>query len=493
MNILVAGATGFVGSHLVPALLVRGHRVRCLSRDPGRAAERLPSSAEVVRGDVHDLASLQAAMEGTDVAYYLVHSMEGGEFGFEERDRSAARNFAAAAEAAGLQRIIFLGGLGDEASQLSAHLRSRHEVGAILRTGTVPATELRAGLIIGAGSASYTMLRQLVERLPVMITPRWVDTRTQPIAIDDIVRYLVAALDDPAGEERIYEVGGPDVMTYRSMMQRYARVRRLRRWMIPVPVLSPRLSSYWVDVITDVDAALARPLIEGLRSEMLVRDDAAARTLGPATIDYEAAIERAGQEERGPREAPLLWLRRLPGHLADFVRRRVLPSVFVETQVRRSTASREALWASAVAIGGREGYPVLDPLWRLRGAVDRLLGGPGLGRSGVPAGEMRAGDRVDFWEVLEHDVNERLRMRALMKVPGRAELEFHVELEPPDTVLVQTARFMPRGLLGRLYWWFLYPVHCIIFHGMASRIVARAEVAGGSPPHGPRRPSRSAS
>jgi uncharacterized protein YbjT (DUF2867 family) len=229
VNILVAGATGFVGSHLVPALLAGGHRVRCLSRDPKRAVGRLPSSADVVRGDVHDLPSLQVAMYGTDVAYYLVHSMEGGEFGFEERDRSAARNFAAAAESAGLQRLVFLGGLGDEASQLSAHLRSRHEVGAILRAGVVPVTELRAGLIIGAGSASYTMLRQLVERLPVMITPRWVDTRTQPIAIDDIVRYLVAVLDDPPGEERIYEVGGPDVMTYRSMMQRYARVRRLRR------------------------------------------------------------------------------------------------------------------------------------------------------------------------------------------------------------------------------------------------------------------------
>jgi uncharacterized protein YbjT (DUF2867 family) len=493
MNVLVAGATGFVGSHLVPVLVARGHRVRCLTRDPGRAAGALPSSAEVVRGDVHDPASLRVAMRGIDVAYYLVHSMEGSEFEFEERDRAAARNFASAVASTGVRRIIFLGGLGDEASQLSSHLRSRHEVGGILRGGLVPVTEFRAGLIIGAGSASYTMLRQLVERLPVMITPRWVDTRTQPIAIDDIIRYLVAALDDATDEGHIYEVGGPDIMTYRSMMQRYARARGMRRWMIPVPVLTPRLSSYWVDVITDVDAALARPLIEGLRSEMLVRDDRAALTFGRARIDYEAAIECARQEERGPSEAPLIWLRRLPGHLADFVRRRVLPPVFVETQVRRSSASRDALWASAVAIGGREGYPVLDPLWRLRGAVDRLLGGPGLGRSGVPVSELRAGARVDFWEVLEHDFNERLRMRALMKVPGRAELEFHVELEPPGTVLVQTARFMPQGLFGRLYWWLLYPAHAIIFHGMASRIVSRAEAAGGSPPHASRRPSGSAS
>lgn len=479
MNILVAGATGFVGSHLVRALLARGHRVRCLSRDPERAARILPSSAEVVPGDVHDLPSLQAAMGGTDVAYYLVHSMEGSEFEFEKRDRSAARNFAAAAASQKLQRVIFLGGLGDEASGLSAHLRSRQEVGAILRAGAVPVTELRAGLIIGAGSASYTMLRQLVERLPIMITPRWVDTRTQPIAIDDVIHYLVAVLDDPVAN-RIYEVGGPDVMTYRTMMQRYARARGMRRWMIPVPVLSPRLSSYWVDVVTDVDAALARPLIEGLRTEMLVRDDAATRAFGRPKIGYEDALARARGEEKDRREPPMLWLRRLPGHLADFVGRRLFPPVFVDTQVRRSSASPDALWASAVAIGGREGYPMLDFLWRLRGAVDRLIGGPGLGRSGAPASELRPGDRVDFWQVLEHEPSERLRMRALMKVPGAAELEFRVKDEPRRAVLVQTARFMPRGLFGRLYWWTLYPLHALIFHGMASRIVARAEATCGA-------------
>jgi hypothetical protein len=208
---------------------------------------------------------------------------------------------------------------------------------------------------------------------------------------------------------------------------------------------------------------------------MLVRDPAGIRALGAPQIAYEEALARAGREEASRPEAPLLWLRRLPGHLVDFVRRRLLPSVFVETKVRRSTASQEALWASAVALGGREGYPVLDPLWRIRGAVDRLLGGPGLGRSGVPAGELQAGDRLDFWEVLEHNLNERLRLRALMKVPGIAELEFHVEREPAHTVLVQTARFRPDGIPGRLYWWLLYPVHSVIFHGMASRIVNRAE------------------
>ena len=478
MNVLVAGATGFVGSNLVPSLLARGHRVRCLSRDPKRAAGILPPSVELVRGDVQDSSSLETAMRGMEVAYYLVHSMEGSEFEFEERDRVAARNFAAAASSANLQRLVFLGGLGDEESQLSAHLRSRHEVGAILRAGAVPTTELRAGLIIGAGSASFTMLRQLVERLPVMITPRWVDTRTQPIAIDDIVRYLVAALDETSSAEHIYEVGGPDVMTYRSMMQRYARARGVQRWMIPVPLLTPRLSSYWVDVITDVDAALARPLIEGLRSEMLVRDNAAARDFGPPEVDYEEALERARREESARTEAPLLWLRRLPGHLTDFVHRRVLPPAFVETQVRTPSVPPEALWASAVTIGGREGYPMLNVLWRLRGAIDRLIGGPGLGSDGMPTRELRSGDRIDFWQVLEHEPGERLRLRALMKLPGAAELELRVDGVSGRSVLVQTARFMPKGILGRLYWWALYPLHVLIFHGMASRIVARAEAMG---------------
>jgi hypothetical protein len=245
--------------------------------------------------------------------------------------------------------------------------------------------------------------------------------------------------------------------------------------MFPVPILSPRLSSYWVDVITDVDAALARPLIEGLRSEMVVRDDSAARAFGPPAVGYEESLARASREEASRREPPLLWLRRLPRHLARFARRRVLPPVFVDNQLRGSTASRQALWASAIAIGGREGYPALDPLWRLRGAIDRLLGGPGLGRSDCALSELNAGDRIDCWEVLEHTTYDRLRLRALMKMPGEAELEFHVEQQQAQTMLLQTARFKPAGLPGRLYWWILYPAHVIIFHAMASRIVSRAE------------------
>lgn len=475
MNILVAGATGFVGSHLVPTLLADQHYVRCLSRDPERARTRLPDTAIIVRGDVHDEGSLAAALQGIDVAYYLVHSMEGNEFDFEERDRDAARQFARQAARAGIRRIVFLGGLGDEASQISAHLRSRQEVGELLRVGTTPVTEFRAGLIIGVGSSSYVMLQQLVERLPIMITPRWVSTRTQPIAIGDVVRYLVAALNDESNDDCVYEIGGPEVMTYRSMMMRYARARGLTRIMLPVPVLTPRLSSYWVDVITDVPAVLARPLIEGLRSEVIVRNDAGTRVFGPPQENFEQALLMAeGKRSRG-RERPLIWLKRLPRHLGGFARRRLLPAVLFDEQVRRSSADPAALWSSVVAIGGRRGYPVLDLLWQARGWLDRLIGGPGLNRSGPTAGDVRVGDRLDFWEVVELDAGHRLRMRALMKVPGSAELEIAVHQEQDGSVLVQTARFIPGALAGRLYWWGLYPVHALIFSGMASRIVRRAE------------------
>ncbi len=475
MNVLVAGATGFVGSHLVPELLARGHRVRCLTRDPGRSRGRLPEQAEVVRGDVHDPASLADAFAGVDAAYYLVHSMEGSEFDFEERDRDGARRFAHAAESARVKRVVFLGGLGDESSQLSAHLRSRQEVGNVLRSGATPVTEMRAGLIIGPGSASYIMLQQLVERLPVMITPRWVETRTQPIAISDVIRYLAAALDDLSDADALYEIGGPEVMTYRSMMMRYARARGLSRVMFPVPVLTPRLSSYWVDVITDVSAALARPLIEGLRSEMIVRNDAATRAFGPPEVGFEQAIGVAERARSGGRELPLAWLRRLPRHLLGFANRRLLPAVLSDEQVRRSSVDPAALWRSAIAVGGRQGYPMLDPLWQLRGLFDRLVGGPGMNRSGPPAGEVQVGDRLDFWNVIELDAGHRLRMHALMKVPGEAELELAVHSEDGKSVLVQTARFSPSGIAGRLYWFALYPMHLIIFSGMASRIVKRAE------------------
>jgi uncharacterized protein YbjT (DUF2867 family) len=470
MRILVTGATGFIGSRLAVALLAAGHQVVCMSRKPENARNLLPTQAIVVQGDVQDDASLVAAMQSCEATYYLVHSMEGDGFDFEERDRVAARTFAGAAQKAGINRIIYLGGLAEDAGRLSAHLRSRHEVGAILREGSVTVTEMRAALVVGPGGASYEMLRQLVERLPFMITPRWTATRTQPIALADVVDYLVAALGDPAGESAVYEIGGPEIMTYREMMSRFARARGLRRVMFPVPVLTPRLSSYWVDLVTDVPASIARPLIEGLTTEMIVRNDNATKAFGPPKLTFEQALAIPAASE-SKREPPFLWTRRVPGHLLGVARRRFAPSVLTDEQVRLSANSAADVWAQAVGLGGRKGYPILDWAWGMRGQIDRWLGGPGLNRGGPAGDEVKVGDTLDFWKVVELTPQHRLRLRALMKLPGVAELEIAVTPVPTGgCVVVQTARFRPSGIFGRLYWWSLLPMHHIIFRGMAERL-----------------------
>jgi uncharacterized protein YbjT (DUF2867 family) len=476
MRIAVTGVTGFVGHHLAHALLDRGHTVTGITRSATRARSSVPGAVELAEADVRDATAAARALAGCNVAFYLVHSMEGDTFDFEERDRAAARSFARACDEAGVRRIVFLGGLGDSAHVLSAHLRSRQEVGQILRSGGAAVTELRAGLIIGAGSASFTMLRQLVERLPVMVTPRWVSTRTQPIAIDDVVRYLVAAAEEQADNDLVYEIGGPEVMDYSTMMARFASWNGISRLMIPVPVLTPKLSSYWVDLVTDVPAALARPLIEGLRSEMIVRDGAASDRFGPPSVGFEEALRlAAGDGPAARQEAPMLWLRRMPGHLRGVAARRFWPPVLTDEQVRTSSASRDELWGSAVAIGGRRGYPVADRLWQLRGWVDRVLGGYGVNRNGPSGDDVAVGDRLDFWLVVELQPHERLRLRSLMKMPGTAELELSIRPAGAAHAVVQTARFRPANIFGRIYWWALYPAHVIIFGGMIRRLVKRAE------------------
>lgn len=481
MRVLVAGASGYIGRQLVPCLLAAGHEVRALARRPERAAAVLPPAVKIVRGDVLDAETLGPAMAGIDAAYYLVHSMEGGEFSFEEEDRRAAHLFGRAAQAADVGRIVYLGGLGDDRGQLSPHLRSRQEVGRILAASGVPVTEFRAGLIVGAGGASFEMLRELTERLPVMVCPRWVTTPTQPIALADVLAYLVRCLDVEETAGRVIEIGGPNVMTYEAMMRRFARILGRRLWLLRVPVLTPRLSSYWVDIVTSVPAAIARPLIEGLSSPLTVRDPRPAALLSVQVTSFERAVRRALAEERPEaRERPWAWLRRLPAHLFAVVRERLWPAVLTDRQVIRSPAPPDSVYTSFTTIGGPNGWYYLDAAWRLRGLLDRLVGGPGLDRRTPLPEQLAAGDRRDFWHVLEVEPRQRLRLRAMMRVPGAAELEWTVQPLGSGSALYQTARFRPRGVLGRAYWFGLYPLHDLVFRGMA-RAVAQRALTGAAP------------
>ena len=476
MQLLVAGATGYIGRHLIPRLLAAGHDVRALVRDPAHARARLPAGVEIVAGDVLAPETLAPPLAGVELAYYLVHSMEAGDYSFEERDRAAARNFGQAAKAARVSRIIYLSGLGDSRGHLSAHLRSRQEVGAVLASSGVPVTEFRAGIIIGAGSTSFEMLRELTERLPVMICPRWVTSPIQPIAADDVFTYLVACLQKPETSGRVLEIGGPEVMTYQEMMERFARVRGLRRLIIRVPVLTPRLSSYWVDLVTSVPAEVARPLVEGLRSAVVVRDTSARRVLPFDLTPFDTAVRAALADARpGPKEPPLLWTRRIPLRLAGLAQDRLWPSTLTDQRVQPAAASPAVVYGQLARLGGPNGWYFLDALWRVRGALDAWLGGPGLDRRTPLPDLIEIGARRDFWRVLEAEPGRRLRLQALMRVPGQAELEWMITpRERGKSLLYQTARFRPSGLAGRLYWYGLLPAHLSIFRGLVRAIARQA-------------------
>jgi uncharacterized protein YbjT (DUF2867 family) len=472
MHILVVGASGYIGGRLVPLLQARGHDLALMSRDARPLAARYPDS-RVVAADLLDPETLPPALEGIEVAYYLAHSMGAGERGFAERDRQAARNFAQAAQRAGVPRIVYLGGLGDDSTGLSHHLASRHETGAELAAHGVPVTEFRAAVIIGSGSASFEILRHLTERLPIMITPRWVGTRCQPIGIGDVLDYLAGALDHPE-ITGIVEIGGPDILSYGDMMRTYARLRGLRRLMIPVPVLTPRLSSYWVNLVSPVPSAIARPLIEGLRNEVVVRDPGPAVAFGLRPLSYVEALGRAiDRTDRHDIEST--WFDALAApDKASLSSLTSTEGMIVERRGRVVAAPPARVFAEVERVGGDAGWPYANLLWRVRGLMDRLVGGVGMRLGRRDPEHLRVRDALDFWRVEDVRRPSLLRLRAEMKVPGRAWLQYEVTPTEGGSRLVQTAFFEPKGLPGLAYWYLLYPVHGLIFRGTVRVLAERA-------------------
>ena len=477
-TVLVTGATGYIGGRLTPRLLAEGHRVRVLARSAARVRSRSwADQVEIIEGDVLDRETLAQALAGVDCAYYLIHSMGSGS-GFHELDVEAARRFGQAAREAGVRRIVYLGGLGDSQADLSQHLRSRQETGRALREGGVQVTEFRAAVIVGSGSISFEMIRYLVERLPVMVCPRWVYSRVQPIAVNDVLDYLAAALTNAACGEKVIEIGGDGVTTYRGMMLGYARARGLRRWLVPVPVLTPRLSSYWVHWITPISSGVSAPLIEGLRNEVVVTDHL-ARELFPAISprDYAGAIAEVIEDlERGRIETAWSDAHGAPGAPDSFSRVESHEGMIFERRTRQVAAPAREVYRVFTGIGGDRGWFYGNWMWRIRGMVDRLLGGAGLRRGRRHPDELRVGDALDFWRVEALEPGRLVRLRAEMKLPGRAWLQFRVsETDDGNTQLEQTAAFLPKGLGGLLYWYGLYPVHARIFDGLAREIARRAE------------------
>ena len=448
-TILITGASGYIGGRLLQRLEDEGHAVRCLARHPDRV-RTTSARTEVVRGDCLEPDSLGPALSGIEVAYYLVHSMATGP-AFAELDRRAAANFGAAAAHAGVRRIVYLGGLVNDDVGLSEHLQSRSETGAVLRSSGVPVIEFRSSIIVGAGSLSFEIIRGLVERLPVMICPRWVSTPAQPIAVEDVIAYLTAARSLGQDGDAIFEIGGPRVMSYGDMMREYARQRGLRRYLLPVPVLTPRLSGLWLALVTPAEAAIGRALIHGLRNATVVKSPVARTAFAIEPMELDAAFARA-----------------IDASATRHLKR--------DSRTLVAGVSPAAAFAPIRSIGGHAGWYFANPVWQLRGWLDRLFGGVGMSRGRRDSEDCRVGDTIDGWSVEAYEPHRRLRLSADLKLPGRGWLEF--EVHPRDdgraSEIRQTATFDPRGLLGRLYWLATVPIHALLFRGLLRNIGRRA-------------------
>jgi uncharacterized protein YbjT (DUF2867 family) len=473
-QVLVTGATGYIGGRLVPRLLDAGQPVRCLVRDARKLSGREwvdHPSLTIVEGDAGDRDALARAMEGCGPAYYLIHSMIAAGSEYAARDREIAAAFATAAGEAGVARIIYVGGLGERGDGLSAHLASRCEVEDVLRSGAVPVTVLRAAMIIGSGSASFEILRYLVERLPVMVTPRWVSTPSQPIAVRDALHYLMACLDEPRTAGRVLDIGGPEILNYREIIGIMADALGLPpRKILPVPVLTPRLSSLWIHLVTPLSASIARPLAEGLRNPVVCRDDEAHRLMPHDRLTVRRAIELAvGNTRSGTTETSWLDAGPVPGD-PDWAGGR---AAFEDRRAIDVAAPPDVVFRVACGVGGARGWYSSTVLWKLRGLLDRMFGGPGLGRGRRDPDHVRYGDVLDFWRVSDVVPGRSLELRAEMRLPGEA----RPGADAGGSRLEQTARFRPRGLPGLLYWYAVLPLHAIVFRSMLHGLAAEAERA----------------
>jgi uncharacterized protein YbjT (DUF2867 family) len=475
MQILVTGATGTIGGKLVPRLVARGHQVTCITRVPERLERYNWQGVRVVKADVLDLESLRQAMHGIEVAYYLIHSMGGGKKGFIKRDETGAKNFGLAAKETGVQRIIYLGGLGQCEKYISPHLDSRQEVGEILRASGVRITEFRAPIVIGSGSMSFEMIRYINERLPVVFTPIWIDTLCQPIAIENILEYLLASLNEPLSEGSIFEIGGPDVLTYRKIMQEYAIARGLNRAYVTLPFLTTALLAIGADVLTPLPTPYLQILIEGLRSEVIVHDPSAREVFNMKLIPYTLAVKQALQRD-GSGEVERFWAS-TQVELQPGLSHKDTEGMFIEQRRTAINASPETVYRLFERIGGEHGWYYANWLWNLRGWLDELVGGVGMRRGRLDPDKLIEGDTLDGWRVEKVEAGRLIRLWFEMKAPGPAWLQFEAQPRSDgSTLLILTAFYEPHGVAGLFYWYALYPFHLLIFKGISRYILQQAEL-----------------
>jgi len=477
-TILVTGGTGYIGGRLVRLLLDRGHQVRCLVRDPARLASRSwADQVEVVQGDVLDPESLRRAMAGVDSAYYLVHFLDVESPDAAERNRRAAGNFGQAAAASGLRLVVYLGSLPPVAGTPSRWVRQRIEAGVMLRKADVPVVEFRAGVIIGSGSLAFEMIRYVVERVPVLVAPSWVKTKVQPVALRNVLQYLLRALDQPSCAGRIIQIGGEDIVSYADMFRQYAEIRGLRRLMVTVPVPSVRLSALWLGLVTPIAGPVALRFLEGITGDLVLTDDLARRLFDVRLLGYRETV-RAALRRFVEDQVDTSWMDAAqsgPAETEAVEQLALREGVFVERIDVRTEVPAGDLFATICSIGGESGWPYANALWKIRGMIDFLMGGVGMRSARRSVRELRVGDTLDFWRVEVVERDRLLRLRAEMKVPGRAWLEYRLDTEQDGrTRIRQTALFEPRGLAGILYWYLFYIPHRFIFPGMVRQLIRRS-------------------